>query len=144
MPKRKKKIIVIGGGLAGLYLAMKICERNAEVVVVSYQSLKRSHSVCAQGGINAAVDAMIAQLETMFDRKFNGMGLSLKPLKILFSGKGGSGSVWNPKERIYEAAVAFATEIAGLSIFKKLTVNLPTEDIAMWVEFIANAIRLAV
>ena len=57
MAKRKKKIIVIGGGLAGLSLAMKICERNAEVVVVSYQSLKRSHSVCAQGGINAAVDA---------------------------------------------------------------------------------------
>ena len=57
MPKRKKKIIVIGGGLAGLSLAMKICERNAEVVGVSYQSLKRSHSVCAQGGINAAVDA---------------------------------------------------------------------------------------
>ena len=57
MPKRKKKIIVIGGGLAGLSLAMKICERNAEVVIVSYQSLKRSHSVCAQGGINAAIDA---------------------------------------------------------------------------------------
>ncbi|SVB74867.1 uncharacterized protein METZ01_LOCUS227721, partial [marine metagenome] len=57
MPKRKKKIIVIGGGLTGLSLAMKICERNAEVVVVSYQSLKRSHSVCAQGGINAAIDA---------------------------------------------------------------------------------------
>ena len=57
MPKRKKKIIVIGGGLTGLSLAMKICERNAEVVIVSYQSLKRSHSVCAQGGINAAIDA---------------------------------------------------------------------------------------
>ena len=57
MPKRKKKIIIIGGGLAGLSLAMKTCERNAEVVIVSYQSLKRSHSVCAQGGINAAIDA---------------------------------------------------------------------------------------
>ncbi|KMP10452.1 succinate dehydrogenase [Candidatus Nitromaritima sp. SCGC AAA799-A02] len=58
MTKRRKKIIVIGGGLAGLAVAMKICERNAEAVVVSYQSLKRSHSVCAQGGINAALDAM--------------------------------------------------------------------------------------
>ena len=57
MPKRKKIIIVIGGGLTGLSLEMKICERNAEVVIVSYQSLKRSHSVCAQGGINAAIDA---------------------------------------------------------------------------------------
>ena len=59
MPKRKKKIIVIGGGLTGLSLAMKICERDAEAVVVSYQSLKRSHSVCAQGGINAAIDARV-------------------------------------------------------------------------------------
>ena len=43
--------------MAGLALAMKFCERNGEATVVSYQSLKRSHSVCAQGGINAAIDA---------------------------------------------------------------------------------------
>ncbi|PIR00253.1 MAG: succinate dehydrogenase flavoprotein subunit [Nitrospinae bacterium CG11_big_fil_rev_8_21_14_0_20_45_15] len=57
MPQRRKKIIIIGGGLAGLSAAMKLCERNADVVIVSFQNLKRSHSVCAQGGINAAVDA---------------------------------------------------------------------------------------
>jgi succinate dehydrogenase / fumarate reductase flavoprotein subunit len=58
MAQRKKKIIIVGGGLAGLSAAMKICESNeAEVVLIAYQSLKRSHSVCAQGGINAAIDS---------------------------------------------------------------------------------------
>lgn len=56
MAKREKKIIVIGGGLAGLAAAMKICEYKAKVTLVSYQPVKRSHSVCAQGGINAAID----------------------------------------------------------------------------------------
>ena len=56
MGKRKRKFIVIGGGLAGLAAAMKLCEFKAEVVLVSYQAVKRSHSVCAQGGINAAID----------------------------------------------------------------------------------------
>ena len=35
---------------------MKICEFKAKVTLVSYQPVKRSHSVCAQGGINAAID----------------------------------------------------------------------------------------
>ncbi len=56
MEKRNKKIIVIGGGLAGLAATMKLCEFKAEVVLVSYQAVKRSHSVCAQGGINVAID----------------------------------------------------------------------------------------
>jgi len=57
MIKRKTRVVIIGGGLAGLSAAMKLCELGAEVVIVAYQSLKRSHSVCAQGGINAAMDA---------------------------------------------------------------------------------------
>ncbi|PIQ96090.1 MAG: succinate dehydrogenase flavoprotein subunit [Nitrospinae bacterium CG11_big_fil_rev_8_21_14_0_20_56_8] len=57
MPQRRVRAIIIGGGLAGLSAAMKLCERQAEVQIVSFQFLKRSHSVCAQGGINAAIDA---------------------------------------------------------------------------------------
>lgn len=54
---KRRKVVIIGGGLGGLSAAMKLCELGAEVVMVAYQPMKRSHSVCAQGGINAAIDA---------------------------------------------------------------------------------------
>jgi succinate dehydrogenase / fumarate reductase, flavoprotein subunit len=50
------KIAVIGGGLAGLAAAMKIAEAGHEVDLISVVPVKRSHSVCAQGGINGAVN----------------------------------------------------------------------------------------
>ncbi|MCE5287112.1 MAG: FAD-binding protein, partial [Pelosinus sp.] len=52
----KKKIIVIGGGLSGLMATLKICEAGGEVELFSYCPVKRSHSLCAQGGINACMD----------------------------------------------------------------------------------------
>ena len=52
----KQRVIVVGGGLAGLAAAMKIAELGMSVLLVSFQSVKRSHSVCAQGGINGAVN----------------------------------------------------------------------------------------
>src|SRR3954467_2511982 len=48
------KIIVVGGGLAGLAAVIKIAEMGGEVDLFSIVPVKRSHSVCAQGGINAA------------------------------------------------------------------------------------------
>ncbi|PYX37131.1 MAG: succinate dehydrogenase flavoprotein subunit [Acidobacteria bacterium] len=48
------KIIVIGGGLAGLSAVIKIAEKGGQVDLFSIVPVKRSHSVCAQGGINAA------------------------------------------------------------------------------------------
>jgi succinate dehydrogenase / fumarate reductase, flavoprotein subunit len=48
------KIIVVGGGLAGLASVIKIAEMGGEVDLFSIVPVKRSHSVCAQGGINAA------------------------------------------------------------------------------------------
>ncbi len=48
------KIIVVGGGLAGLSAVIKIAEMGAHVDLFSIVPVKRSHSVCAQGGINAA------------------------------------------------------------------------------------------
>lgn len=52
-----KQVIVVGGGLAGLSAAMKIAEKGIKVMLVSVTKVKRSHSVCAQGGINAAINA---------------------------------------------------------------------------------------
>ena len=50
------KIAIVGGGLAGLAAAMKIAEVGHSVDLFSVVPVKRSHSVCAQGGINGAVN----------------------------------------------------------------------------------------
>ncbi|HEY2388688.1 MAG TPA: FAD-binding protein, partial [Candidatus Binatia bacterium] len=52
----EQRYIVVGGGLAGLMTTIKICEAGGEVDLFSVVPVKRSHSVCAQGGINAAVN----------------------------------------------------------------------------------------
>lgn len=56
MATNKLKIAVIGGGLAGLAATMKIAEAGHDVDLISIVPVKRSHSVCAQGGINGAVN----------------------------------------------------------------------------------------
>jgi succinate dehydrogenase / fumarate reductase flavoprotein subunit len=50
------KIAIVGGGLAGLAAAMKIAEAGHAIDLFSVVPVKRSHSVCAQGGINGAVN----------------------------------------------------------------------------------------
>ncbi|WP_368657474.1 succinate dehydrogenase flavoprotein subunit [Metabacillus halosaccharovorans] len=52
----KNKIIVVGGGLAGLMATIKAAEAGVQVDLFSLVPVKRSHSVCAQGGINGAVN----------------------------------------------------------------------------------------
>lgn len=52
----KKEVIVVGGGLAGLSATMKLCEKGCSVKLISVTKVRRSHSVCAQGGINVAVN----------------------------------------------------------------------------------------
>lgn len=52
----QREVIVVGGGLAGLMTTMKLAEAGVKVKLFSLVPVKRSHSVCAQGGINGAVN----------------------------------------------------------------------------------------
>lgn len=47
--------IVVGGGLAGLRAAVELNRHNIKVAVISKVHPVRSHSIAAQGGINAAL-----------------------------------------------------------------------------------------
>ncbi|SDC21850.1 succinate dehydrogenase subunit A [Melghirimyces thermohalophilus] len=49
-------MIIVGGGLAGLMAATKVAEAGADIDLFSVVPVRRSHSVCAQGGINGAVN----------------------------------------------------------------------------------------
>lgn len=49
----EQRVIVVGGGLAGLAASVRIAESGVPVDLFSMVPVKRSHSVCAQGGINA-------------------------------------------------------------------------------------------
>jgi succinate dehydrogenase / fumarate reductase flavoprotein subunit len=51
-----RRVVVVGGGLAGLMTVIKLCEAKVPVDLLSLVPVKRSHSVCAQGGINASVN----------------------------------------------------------------------------------------
>ena len=53
---KTQRLIVVGGGLAGLMTTIRACEAGMEVDLFSVVPVKRSHSVCAQGGINGAVN----------------------------------------------------------------------------------------
>ncbi len=52
----KQRVMIVGGGLAGLSAAMKLAELGIDVDLMSLTPVKRSHSVCAQGGINSVND----------------------------------------------------------------------------------------
>lgn len=52
----RPRAIVVGGGLAGLMTVIKLAEAGLSSQLFSFVPVKRSHSVCAQGGINASIN----------------------------------------------------------------------------------------
>lgn len=53
MANRKHSLLIVGSGLAGMRAAVAAREQNIDVAVISICKPVRSHSVAAQGGINA-------------------------------------------------------------------------------------------
>lgn len=53
----KGHVVVVGGGLSGLSATMLLADAGYQVTLLSLTKVKRSHSVCAQGGINAALNS---------------------------------------------------------------------------------------
>jgi succinate dehydrogenase / fumarate reductase flavoprotein subunit len=56
MSTAKPTTIVVGGGLGGLWATLRLVEAGVPVQLFSLFEVKRSHSACAQGGINAVLD----------------------------------------------------------------------------------------
>ncbi|MEN0109711.1 MAG: succinate dehydrogenase flavoprotein subunit [Planctomycetota bacterium] len=52
----EQRVLVVGGGLAGLACTMRLAELGVRVDLMSLVPVKRSHSACAQGGINSVND----------------------------------------------------------------------------------------
>ena len=48
-------VLVIGGGLAGLRTAVGVKRRGLDTLILSLVPPKRSHSVAAQGGMQASL-----------------------------------------------------------------------------------------
>ena len=53
--KRRFDALIIGAGGAGLNAAIQLADNDARVAVVSKVFPTRSHTVAAQGGVNAAL-----------------------------------------------------------------------------------------
>ena len=60
----KQRVVVVGGGLAGLAATMKLAELGIAVDCMSLTPVKRSHSVCAEGGINSVNELTRQQGDT--------------------------------------------------------------------------------
>ncbi|RCW66359.1 succinate dehydrogenase flavoprotein subunit [Saliterribacillus persicus] len=77
-----RNMVIVGGGLAGLMATIKAAEAGVHVDLLSIVPVKRSHSVCAQGGINGAVNTKgegDSPLEHFDDSVYGGDFLANQP-----------------------------------------------------------------
>src|SRR5690606_23264827 len=63
----QQRVLMVGGGLAGLAATMKLAELGISVDLMSLTPVKRSHSVCAQGGINSVIDTTRQQGDSEYE-----------------------------------------------------------------------------
>ncbi|MCE9603364.1 MAG: succinate dehydrogenase flavoprotein subunit [Planctomycetia bacterium] len=79
----EQRVLIVGGGLAGLAAAMQLAEQGVGVDLMSLTPVKRSHSVCAQGGINSVNDLTRQQgdneYEHLLDTVYGGDFLQHQP-----------------------------------------------------------------
>ncbi|MEF8832492.1 MAG: FAD-binding protein [Candidatus Thermoplasmatota archaeon] len=69
---KKHEVLIIGGGLSGLRAALAAGKKGADVAVLSKVHPLRSHSVAAQGGINASLgNAPEAEDDSWEDHAFD-------------------------------------------------------------------------
>ena len=71
--------MVVGGGLAGLAATMKLAELGIDVDLISLTPVKRSHSVCAQGGINSCNDQTRQLGDSEWKHAIDGLRYALHP-----------------------------------------------------------------
>ena len=60
-PIHSHDVVIVGGGLTGLRAAIETVDQGLDTAIISKVHPLRSHSVSAQGGINAALGNAVAE-----------------------------------------------------------------------------------
>ena len=97
---KEMPVVVVGGGAAGLYAAIRAAETGTPVVLVSRKPLQESSSYWAQGGLAAALSADDSPERHAADTLAAGRGLCrLEAVEILVQASPGGGRVARSKWR---------------------------------------------
>jgi L-aspartate oxidase len=101
-------VAVVGGGAAGLWVALRAAEQGANVVLISRTPLSESASFRAQGGLAAALELADSPEQHAADTIAAGRGLC-RPSAVRVLTEGAPGAV----EELLRRGVHFDTDDAG-------------------------------